>query len=45
MKRPSGCDESVQFDKEFEEFEEFEEEEEEDKGRVVDVRLNELIGF
>ena len=39
MKRPSGCDESVQFDKEFEE------EEEEDKGRVVDVRLNELIGF
>lgn len=41
MKRPSGCDESVQFDKEFEEFEE----EEEDKGRVVDVRLNELIGF
>lgn len=43
MKRPSGCDESVQFDKEFEEFEE--EEEEEDKGRVVDVRLNELIGF
>lgn len=43
MKRPSGCDESVQFDKEFEEFEEFEEEE--DKGRVVDVRLNELIGF
>lgn len=41
MKRPSGCDESVQFDKEFEE----EEEEEEDKGRVVDVRLNELIGF
>ena len=41
MKRPSGWDESVEFDKEFEE----EEEEEEDKGRVVDVRLNELIGF
>lgn len=40
MKRPSGWDESVEFDKEFEE-----EEEEEDKGRVVDVRLNELIGF
>ena len=39
MKRPSGWDASVQFDKEFEEFEE------EDKGRVVDVRLNELIGF
>ena len=37
MKRPSGWDESVEFDKEFEE--------EEDKGRVVDVRLNELIGF
>lgn len=38
MKRPSGWDESVEFDKEFEE-------EEENNGRVVDVRLNELIGF